>query len=696
MLTLLLISIQPSSKLIKAMTYDQAHNILHNLNPEDANFKVPPPLTAGDAVDKSQIKNLKHDLSLLTQLTRKLKKRRETEGGAVDLSSGDRGSELKFVLDDAGNPTKVVPKQELEIHHTIAELMIMANSFVAETIYKHFPDTSLLRIHGSAKVDNFEELESLLKASGTSFDGKSNKALAKSLNDARARGLGSIQDNLFQSLATRAMSEAQYVCTGALGGDGSLSHYGLGIDLYTHFTSPIRRYADVIVHRLLLESLSEKVSLASTIGTLDNRAIDNFQSLIPDSNAISVLNGEGIKPGRGLASDSDSNSDDNDDDADDFLDSLIEGAEELALGESKNDEDESIHSNHVDANSTSLKVSLYQTTELAKTCDILNLQNRTAKLSSMQCQRLFLSLYFRQNIEETDAIVVGLKQNGVIVYVPKFDMKGPLFLADKDGNVHVDPKFFGLPPSIGFDPSPKFVGAEGCRMFPDGQCSIQDEYDESKAKVLLRLPSNKSEISFRRLDVVTVRLSCDVSNVVARIPPPNIQLISTSRSTSSAPSNHVLVQKVSRKDSKLPSAQMDSPKMHQSSLDNSSSYSPKQSEPRSMFDVLCSIPNNASLTLAPYRMDVDSRKKRKKKTIERVQTIKGRIYMNSFNAYKFEGESIDGDADVNHNGETSLAAQAAIGDYDASKRIEREATARMQRIAAERRNAKRTRAMKRK
>ena len=131
------------------------------------------------------------------------------------MSSGDRGSEMKFVLDHDGKPTKVTPKKELEIHNTIAELMILANSFVAETIYNSFKDSALLRIHGVANADNFEELESLFKARGLEFDGKSNRALAKSLEDAKAKGGGSLKDSLFQSLATRAMLEAQYICTGA-------------------------------------------------------------------------------------------------------------------------------------------------------------------------------------------------------------------------------------------------------------------------------------------------------------------------------------------------------------------------------------------------------------------------------------------------------------------------------------------------
>ena len=186
------------------MTYDQAHNILHGLPPDETGKPIPPPLTAGYPVKPQQIKPLRHDLDILTRLARKLRRDREEMGGAVDLSSGDVGSELKFVLDQNGNPTKVSSKKELEIHHTIAEMMIFANQTVAERIYGSFPDSSLLRIHRTVEEDRFEDLQSALKAGGIAFDGTSNAALAKSLKDAKQGGKeGAVVNSLWQSLATR-------------------------------------------------------------------------------------------------------------------------------------------------------------------------------------------------------------------------------------------------------------------------------------------------------------------------------------------------------------------------------------------------------------------------------------------------------------------------------------------------------------
>lgn len=183
------------------MIYDQAHNILHDKSPDDGT--EPPPLTAGSPVLKSDIKDLKHDLTILTQLARKLRKVREETGGAVDLSSGDQGSELKFTLDENNNPIKVTPKKQLEIHHTIAELMILANTWVAKTIHERTPDRALLRIHRSVDEDRFEDLKEIFSASKVRFDGSTNQALATSLKKAEKSAKSKSVMSLFQSIATR-------------------------------------------------------------------------------------------------------------------------------------------------------------------------------------------------------------------------------------------------------------------------------------------------------------------------------------------------------------------------------------------------------------------------------------------------------------------------------------------------------------
>ena len=112
----LIVHLSDTIFLCLAMTYNQAHNIIHGNPPEDENYDPPPPLTAGEKVDPTRIPDLKHDLTILTKLARKLRKDREEKGGAVDLSSGDQGSELKFTLDENKNPVKVTPKKQEEIH----------------------------------------------------------------------------------------------------------------------------------------------------------------------------------------------------------------------------------------------------------------------------------------------------------------------------------------------------------------------------------------------------------------------------------------------------------------------------------------------------------------------------------------------------------------------------------------------------
>lgn len=219
---------------VAAMTYEQAANILEGIKPEHAGQKPPPPLTAGSPVRPDLIPHLKEDLSLLTKLARIRRQHRESVGGAVDLSSGDIGGELKFTLVN-GKPVSVKPKQDLEIHHTIAELMIWANTSVATKIFDRFPGSSLLRIHREVEEDRFEDLKEMLSAGNIELMGKSNKELAETLKKVGSKA-APVVASLLRSLATRAMTEAQYISSGGATEGQTLSHYGLGLSFYTHFT----------------------------------------------------------------------------------------------------------------------------------------------------------------------------------------------------------------------------------------------------------------------------------------------------------------------------------------------------------------------------------------------------------------------------------------------------------------------------
>ena len=492
----------------QAMTYEQAHNILHDKSPDDPRQPQPPPLTAGYRVNKNSIPSLKNDLSMLTTLTRKLRQKREEIGGAVDLSSGGLGNELKFALDENGNPIKVSAKKDMEIHHTIAELMILANQSVAEKIYSCFPNSSLLRIHQSVEHNKFEDLESFLKAGGIAFDGSSNMSLAKSLKNAQVADKdGAIVNALWQSLTMRAMSEAVYISTGQAEAGASLSHYGLGIDKYTHFTSPIRRYADVVVHKQLLAALAnERVKLAS--GPPPGFMGRNALSSIPDSKVISILSGEGLERQDRIASNYDA--------LDSSGDATSFAKTEIPV----------VISKELDA--TALAVP-YEGSEVARICENLNAQNRRAKLSSMECQKLFLSLYFNNRVASAQAVVTDVRANGLVVFVPQFDMKGPVYLCDESGNVQLDPSLVGLPSDSGLAPTLGFSAVESYRRFPAGDAIFaEDSNDASKSQLEIVIPGAKKRLRFGILDVVSVQISCDLSDVKARVPLPRIHLSASS------------------------------------------------------------------------------------------------------------------------------------------------------------------------
>ncbi|EXB95112.1 Exosome complex exonuclease [Morus notabilis] len=179
----------------------------------------------------------------------KIMRLRRIERGALTLAS----AEVKFQIDtETHDPLDIGMYQIREANQMVEEFMLAANVSVAEKILNHFPVCSLLRRHPTPTREMLEPLLRTAAAVGLNLDVSSSKALADSLD--RAVGDDPYFNKLIRILATRCMTQAVYFCSGDLSPPEYL-HYGLASPLYTHFTSPIRRYADVIVHRLLAASL---------------------------------------------------------------------------------------------------------------------------------------------------------------------------------------------------------------------------------------------------------------------------------------------------------------------------------------------------------------------------------------------------------------------------------------------------------
>lgn len=192
---------------------------------------------------------LTRELRLLNRIAKKLRAER-FERGALTLAS----PEVKFQLDsETQNPNDVAMYELKEANAMVEEFMLLANVSVGEKILQHFPTFALLRRHPAPPAQNFDWLIKSAAAVGVEIDISSSKRLSETLDAARVPGRDYFQ-TLLRIMATRCMTRALYFCTGYVD-HAEYLHYGLAAPVYTHFTSPIRRYADVVVHRLLAASL---------------------------------------------------------------------------------------------------------------------------------------------------------------------------------------------------------------------------------------------------------------------------------------------------------------------------------------------------------------------------------------------------------------------------------------------------------
>ncbi|EGD81793.1 mitotic control protein dis3 [Salpingoeca rosetta] len=204
--------------------------------------------------DKSDNSELTQSLRVLNSLAKKLRRRR-IERGALMLAS----TEVRFSMDNETNdPVDMKIKEQYETNSMVEEFMLLANVSTAEHIFRHFPQCAVLRRHPSPPPANFEPLLKAAHVAGVELSTASSKELAVSLDRAAPEGKPYLR-TLLRMLATRCMMQAVYFSSGTVP-QTEFKHYGLASPIYTHFTSPIRRYADVLVHRLLAASIGADIT----------------------------------------------------------------------------------------------------------------------------------------------------------------------------------------------------------------------------------------------------------------------------------------------------------------------------------------------------------------------------------------------------------------------------------------------------
>ena len=175
------------------------------------------------------------DLSLLLRSRRK-------ENGSINFEK----TEVRFVLDKEKNPIDVSFKESLDTNKLIEEYMLLAN----KTIAKHINNKSnfIYRIHDVPDKERVIDLKNIVKKFNYSIDISNPKGLSKSLNKLLSQVKGKPEEDLIATLTIRSMSKAIYSTS-------NIGHYGLSFNFYSHFTSPIRRYPDLVIHRLVSDFL---------------------------------------------------------------------------------------------------------------------------------------------------------------------------------------------------------------------------------------------------------------------------------------------------------------------------------------------------------------------------------------------------------------------------------------------------------
>ncbi|VDN53911.1 unnamed protein product [Dracunculus medinensis] len=308
----------------------------------------------------------------LIALSKKLKARRHASG-ALNLAS----SEIRFDIDnETKNPISVQEKMHLDTNSMVEEFMLLANISVAEKICAEFPDCALLRRHPTPSVESYKSLVEMTDSLGFKINIESGKALAESLDRAIDPN-NSIINTLIRMLTTRCLTQAVYFSSGSLPTE-QYTHFGLAAPIYTHFTSPIRRYADIMVHRLLSAAIKADITVPS------------------------MLKGDIV----------------------------------------------------------------------SKIANNLNYRHKQAQYAGRASLLLNTLLYFKDRVENHEAFVMGIRKNGIQVFVPKYGLESVIV----------------FPSNLNYSINHTFIVAEGIKLF-----LLQ--------KILVKLSLDETDLQHIRIDM---------------------------------------------------------------------------------------------------------------------------------------------------------------------------------------------------
>ncbi len=190
---------------------------------------------------------------LLNKLAKHFRKER-FDNGAINFSS----QEVRFTLDENGKPVGIVIKESKDAHKLVEEFMLLANRTIAEYVSRiksnKEPVPFPYRIHATPDDEKLKPFAAFAKKFGYTFDIHDEAAVAQSFNNLLKDVSGKPEQHVLEQLGIRTMAKAIYTSK-------NIGHYGLGFEHYCHFTSPIRRYPDVMVHRILQECLDKELKI---------------------------------------------------------------------------------------------------------------------------------------------------------------------------------------------------------------------------------------------------------------------------------------------------------------------------------------------------------------------------------------------------------------------------------------------------